>query len=126
MCERGRARCPQSERGGEDVLSWDGDLVTCLSLHVFPCLQPEELARSLSEARGKGITVRGIVVINPGNPTGQVLSRDNMESIIKVRSDPGLGLGRQCQSVSCPVTQTRWTTTYAHSLTGRTRRHVRR
>jgi alanine transaminase len=46
--------------------------------------QPEELTRSLADARRKGITVRGIVIINPGNPTGQVLKRDNMEKILQV------------------------------------------
>lgn len=46
--------------------------------------QPEDLSVALESARQRGITVRGLVVINPGNPTGQLLSRDNMESIVKV------------------------------------------
>lgn len=41
-----------------------------------------ELQRSITEAR-KTCNPRAIVVINPGNPTGQVLSRDNIEEIIK-------------------------------------------
>ncbi|XP_072169047.1 alanine aminotransferase 1-like [Diadema setosum] len=41
-----------------------------------------ELQRSIDEAR-KHCTPRAIVVINPGNPTGQVLSRQNIEDIIK-------------------------------------------
>jgi len=41
-----------------------------------------ELERSLSEAREK-CDVRALVVINPGNPTGQVLTRENIESIIR-------------------------------------------
>ncbi|KAJ8949003.1 hypothetical protein NQ314_008309, partial [Rhamnusium bicolor] len=41
-----------------------------------------ELQRAVSEAR-KVSNPRAIVVINPGNPTGQVLSRDNIEEIIK-------------------------------------------
>uniref|UniRef100_A0AAG5DXC0 alanine transaminase n=1 Tax=Anopheles atroparvus TaxID=41427 RepID=A0AAG5DXC0_ANOAO len=41
-----------------------------------------ELERSLAEAR-KVSAPRILVVINPGNPTGQVLSRDNIEQIIK-------------------------------------------
>ena len=31
-----------------------------------------ELVGSLARARSEGITVRGMAVINPGNPTGQV------------------------------------------------------
>ncbi|XP_023332769.1 alanine aminotransferase 1 [Eurytemora carolleeae] len=45
-------------------------------------LSSSELERSIREAK-KRCTVRAIVVINPGNPTGQVLSRKNIESIIK-------------------------------------------
>ncbi|KAF7266018.1 hypothetical protein GWI33_020618 [Rhynchophorus ferrugineus] len=41
-----------------------------------------ELQRSITEAK-KNCKPRAIVVINPGNPTGQVLSRDNIEEIIK-------------------------------------------
>lgn len=49
---------------------------------------------ALESARQRGITVRGLVVINPGNPTGQLLSRENMESIVKVGgcSDCWIGL----------------------------------
>ncbi|CRK91319.1 CLUMA_CG004993, isoform A [Clunio marinus] len=45
-------------------------------------LDIKELQRSVDEAR-KISAVRAIVVINPGNPTGQVLSRENIEEIIK-------------------------------------------
>lgn len=45
-------------------------------------LDISELERSLSEAK-KTCAPRVLVVINPGNPTGQVLSRDNIEQIIK-------------------------------------------
>jgi alanine transaminase len=33
----------------------------------------EELQRSVDEARDAGVTPRALCVINPGNPTGQVL-----------------------------------------------------
>jgi len=36
--------------------------------------------------RTQGITPRGLVVINPGNPTGQVLPRENIEEIIDFAS----------------------------------------
>ncbi|XP_055617791.1 alanine aminotransferase 1 [Toxorhynchites rutilus septentrionalis] len=41
-----------------------------------------ELQRSLNEAR-KTCAPRILVVINPGNPTGQVLSKENIQEIIK-------------------------------------------
>ncbi|CAH0546430.1 unnamed protein product [Brassicogethes aeneus] len=48
-----------------------------------------ELNRSIQEAR-KVSNPRAIVVINPGNPTGQVLSRENIEEIIKFAHKEGL------------------------------------
>mmetsp|Transcript_6960 Transcript_6960/g.10487 ORF Transcript_6960/g.10487 Transcript_6960/m.10487 type:complete len:485 (-) Transcript_6960:73-1527(-) len=45
-------------------------------------LSVENLAAQLSKARSDGITVRGLVVINPGNPTGQTLSLENMQQIV--------------------------------------------
>lgn len=45
-------------------------------------LDISELKRAINEARGKCLP-RAICVINPGNPTGQVLSRENIESIIR-------------------------------------------
>ena len=41
-----------------------------------------ELERSIEEAK-KQCTPKAICVINPGNPTGQVLTRQNIEDIIK-------------------------------------------
>lgn len=45
-------------------------------------LDVSELKRAINEARGKCLP-RAICVINPGNPTGQVLSRENIEEIIR-------------------------------------------
>ncbi|CAH0386907.1 unnamed protein product [Bemisia tabaci] len=45
-------------------------------------LDIQELERAITEAR-KYCYPRAIVVINPGNPTGQVLRRRNIEDIIK-------------------------------------------
>lgn len=45
-------------------------------------LEVPELKRALSAAKGKCLP-RAICVINPGNPTGQVLSRKNIEDVIK-------------------------------------------
>jgi len=43
----------------------------------------EDLQRSYDEATKNGINVRALVVINPGNPTGQVLNADEMLTIVE-------------------------------------------
>jgi len=43
----------------------------------------EELERSLKEAQENGIIVNSLVLINPGNPTGQVLSKKSIQEILK-------------------------------------------
>jgi alanine transaminase len=45
-------------------------------------LDPAELDRSITEAR-KHCDVRALVIINPGNPTGQVLTKQNIIDIVK-------------------------------------------
>lgn len=44
--------------------------------------QTAELKKSLANAHLLGVDVRAIVVINPGNPTGQCLSEQNIREII--------------------------------------------
>eukprot|EP00013_Stygamoeba_regulata_P027954 CAMPEP_0177664696 /NCGR_PEP_ID=MMETSP0447-20121125/20645_1 /TAXON_ID=0 /ORGANISM="Stygamoeba regulata, Strain BSH-02190019" /LENGTH=502 /DNA_ID=CAMNT_0019170713 /DNA_START=88 /DNA_END=1596 /DNA_ORIENTATION=+ len=44
-------------------------------------LTPEELERSFREATVGGQNIRALVVINPGNPTGQVFTEDNIRQI---------------------------------------------
>lgn len=43
----------------------------------------DELERSLASAKSKGVLPRALVIINPGNPTGQVLDIDNMRDIVR-------------------------------------------
>ncbi|KAF8940952.1 pyridoxal phosphate-dependent transferase [Dissophora ornata] len=45
-------------------------------------LTTEELQRSYDEAAKSGIETRALVIINPGNPTGQCLTEENMREII--------------------------------------------
>ncbi|XP_060066170.1 alanine aminotransferase 1-like [Ylistrum balloti] len=52
-------------------------------------LDISELKRSVDEARPE-CKPRAIVIINPGNPTGSVLSRQNIEDVIKFAKDEGL------------------------------------
>ncbi|KAL1807276.1 hypothetical protein ACET3Z_030344 [Daucus carota] len=46
-------------------------------------LDIQNLRQSVAEARTRGITVRAMVIINPGNPTGQCLSERNLKEIIQ-------------------------------------------
>ena len=45
-------------------------------------LSKSMLESSLEEARAKGVQAKAICVINPGNPTGEVLTRDNIAMVI--------------------------------------------
>ena len=51
-----------------------------------------ELQRSLTEARGRGVCVRALVFINPGNPTGQCLSEGQLQGLIRFCHSNGLVL----------------------------------
>lgn len=55
-------------------------------------LELNELKKRLQEAHDAGTTVRALVVINPGNPTGQVLSEENQQDIVNFCKDEGLVL----------------------------------
>jgi aspartate/methionine/tyrosine aminotransferase len=46
-------------------------------------LNLKELERSLLEAKDKGINVNSFVLINPGNPTGQVLPKKEVQDIVR-------------------------------------------
>jgi len=52
-------------------------------------LDVAELERSYQAAKDS-CNIRAIVIINPGNPTGQVLTRDNVEQVIKFAADKKL------------------------------------
>lgn len=45
-------------------------------------MEVAELESGVASARRKGITVRALVFINPGNPTGQCLSEKNLRDLI--------------------------------------------
>eukprot|EP00656_Telonema_subtile_P023114 TRINITY_DN2443_c0_g1_i1.p1 TRINITY_DN2443_c0_g1~~TRINITY_DN2443_c0_g1_i1.p1 ORF type:complete len:416 (-),score=111.92 TRINITY_DN2443_c0_g1_i1:68-1315(-) len=46
-------------------------------------LSVAELKEAVAKARGEGTDVKSLVVINPGNPTGQLLSYQNMAEIVE-------------------------------------------
>ena len=49
----------------------------------------KDLERAYQAAKNKS-DIKAIVVINPGNPTGQVLTRDNLEAVIKFAAEKKL------------------------------------
>ncbi|XP_019198607.1 PREDICTED: alanine aminotransferase 2-like [Ipomoea nil] len=55
-------------------------------------LEISELKNQLETAKSKGIKVRSLVVINPGNPTGQVLAEANQKEIVDFCKKEGLVL----------------------------------
>ncbi|KAL9275655.1 Alanine aminotransferase 2, mitochondrial-like protein [Drosera capensis] len=55
-------------------------------------LEVSEVKRQLEEARSKGVTARALVVINPGNPTGQLLGEENQKQIVEFCKNEGLVL----------------------------------
>jgi aspartate/methionine/tyrosine aminotransferase len=52
----------------------------------------EELEKRLAEARDRGLLVKGLAMINPGNPTGQVMKREDIEVICTFCVDNGIVL----------------------------------
>lgn len=52
----------------------------------------KDLAASVANAKKAGITPRGMVMINPGNPTGQVLKKSNLKEVITFCHDNRLVL----------------------------------
>jgi aspartate/methionine/tyrosine aminotransferase len=50
------------------------------------------LESSLEQAQRNGVKVRAICVINPGNPTGSVMDRDNVAMVIRFAKAHGLAI----------------------------------
>lgn len=53
-------------------------------------LDVSELKTQTDKARGEGKTVRALVIINPGNPTGAALELSNQQEIVKFCAEEGL------------------------------------
>eukprot|EP00980_Cylindrotheca_fusiformis_P005769 scaffold1203_cov117-Cylindrotheca_fusiformis.AAC.8 len=51
-----------------------------------------ELDKQLNDAQSNGLDVKALALINPGNPTGQVYSREDLEVICKFCSENGIVL----------------------------------
>lgn len=63
----------------------------------------DNLRKTLADARADGTEVRGIAVINPGNPTGNILAEEQIKDIIKVTSsgDKGYMAGSISIYITC-------------------------
>lgn len=52
----------------------------------------QSIKNQVEAAREQGKVVRGLVFINPGNPTGQCMSRESLEEMVKFAKEEGLVL----------------------------------
>lgn len=52
----------------------------------------KQMAKEITAARRKGVTVRALVFINPGNPTGQCLDTENLQGLVRFAVDNNLVL----------------------------------
>jgi alanine transaminase len=53
---------------------------------------PENLTESLRGAKERGLTCKALVIINPGNPTGQVLTEENVREVVIWARENGIFL----------------------------------
>ena len=60
--------------------------------------QVPELRAALDRAREAGATARALVVINPGNPTGQSLPKEVVAMILRFAAAEGLVRSRSARS----------------------------
>lgn len=47
-------------------------------------IDPERVEQRILKAQKDGLNIRAIVVVNPGNPTGHVLTKENIEQVIEL------------------------------------------
>ena len=59
------------------------------------------LEESFAKARSQGMDVRALCVINPGNPTGQCLTKDNIVEVIDMLRAK-IGSDRYKELIPCP------------------------
>lgn len=92
ICSRTNAACTATMQ--PDRSACHGNFFTIWLLALFcrlhwPYLLP---VTQVADTRAQGIAPRGIVFINPGNPTGQCLSYDNLAELIKFAHEEKLVL----------------------------------
>jgi len=52
----------------------------------------DQIRKQLNDARNEGLSVRALAIINPGNPTGQVLSAELLAELAKFCAEEGIVL----------------------------------
>ncbi|CAH2355336.1 probable alanine aminotransferase [[Candida] railenensis] len=53
---------------------------------------PEQIRSLIKENQAEGVDIKALVVINPGNPTGSILSRDDIVDLIDIAAEYGIVL----------------------------------
>ncbi|EGV64622.1 alanine transaminase [Yamadazyma tenuis] len=53
---------------------------------------PTQIRQLIHENNAKGINIKALVVINPGNPTGAILTKEDIKNIIDIAAEHGLVL----------------------------------
>lgn len=53
---------------------------------------PTQIRELIKENNKKGIQIKALVVINPGNPTGSILSYENIVEIINIAAEHGIAI----------------------------------
>ncbi|CAK7894603.1 hypothetical protein CAAN1_02S04896 [[Candida] anglica] len=53
---------------------------------------PVAIRKSIEEEKAKGIDIKALVVINPGNPTGAILEESDIADLIDIAADHGMVL----------------------------------
>ncbi len=66
-------------------------VIIFISMLIVLPNQMDNLRETLAAARADGTEVRGIAVINPGNPTGNILAEEQIKDIIQVNTENGYG-----------------------------------
>jgi glutamate--glyoxylate aminotransferase len=79
---------PQYPLYSASIALYGGSLVPyALNEAAGWALDVADMTKAVADARNKGISSRGLVFINPGNPTGQCLPEDNLKALIKFAYD---------------------------------------
>jgi len=84
---------PQYPLYSATIVLYEGSQVNFyMDEHNDWLLNQSMLESSLQEAEARGVKVRAICVINPGNPTGSVMDWDNIAMVIRFAKKHGLAI----------------------------------
>ena len=78
------------------VKSWENLVWFLRQMNYYPdeengwILTRNSLEDSYSQAEADGVNIRAIVIINPGNPTGSVLTKESVDEVVAFSSEKGI------------------------------------